>query len=665
MDVFERQSAAMDDIRDGLTRVMADIGSLRGRLQGDFKSNYAVSDLESYLNAMQFHATNLSCRMDATRLETADIPRIPRRAAGRGDRHASNTSNSSSMGDEPDSAIDINDGPPSPCQKSPRRFMLGNRSPPRPAEEDTNSPAPPVATSVPIFQVDDFLDELGEHPGSRPPSPPPRARGRSKSPPACSTYNPTSALSPFSDGNLPGIARSSSVTRSVSEYSAMVQDSEGNTVVPKRMSSIRSGAESEEEAASTLGDLMTIRSPPRKAPRPPPGHDGSDGNGGTAVRKSRSSTIPPSTRESRMGINGSRLFGRKNSFSVPARPTRPGSAQGSTRGPTLSNLALDAARPETPAREVVARASPHHPPPTAQNTTTRHFPRPSISTVASKAGSVRSTSSRLSSVFSRVSFWKHRDEAAAAAAAAEEELEPDDIFGVSLKKSMQVASASVRTHHDGSKSSSRREFPRCVLVCVSFIRDNGGVRVPNIFGGDSSLSPGGDSNNNNNKARVLALKEAFSTPPSYGDGNVDWSGHDVFDAADLVVLFLQQLRRPLITEAVAKRWIVMSKQATLPGSMGIRTDSCLDFWDEALLGVRGAARSLFKLLLNLWGDIADAQELNDMTAERLAACLLNPLMHLPSGKYTTDYMLGLAFLIRKRSEYSIMLREGRKSHAAF
>ena len=41
-------------------------------------------------------------------------------------------------------------------------------------------------------------------------------------------------------------------------------------------------------------------------------------------------------------------------------------------------------------------------------------------------------------------------------------------------------------------------------------------------------------------------------------------------------------------------------------------------------------------------------------------------MHTAPGRYETDLMLGLAFLIRKRSEYSMLLRGSeRKSHAAF
>ena len=47
-----------------------------------------------------------------------------------------------------------------------------------------------------------------------------------------------------------------------------------------------------------------------------------------------------------------------------------------------------------------------------------------------------------------------------------------------------------------------------------------------------------------------------------------------------------------------------------------------------------------------------------MTAERLAACVLKPLMHVTSEKRETDFILALAFLIRKRSEYVDMLREG-------
>lgn len=224
------------------------------------------------------------------------------------------------------------------------------------------------------------------------------------------------------------------------------------------------------------------------------------------------------------------------------------------------------------------------------------------------------------------------------------------VFGVSLAKSMQAAKSTAKTHHSGN-GSSRREFPLCVYKCCGFLQKEG-VEAPDIF-----AEPG-------DGYRVQKLKETFSRAPKYGE-DVNWDNYGVYDAADIVMIFLSQLPKPLITESVAKRWISLSRQATQSGSSSTRTDQCIDFWEEALGGLRGPGRGIFKLLLNLWSSIADAAEKNDMTAERLAQTVLKPLMHTSSEKYSTDYMLGLAFLIRKRSEYTIMLNEGRPSRAAF
>lgn len=692
-DAIEHQAATRDDIKNDLARVMGDMGSLRGRLQGDFRSNYAVSDLASYLDAMQLQATNLGYQLGAAGLDT---PAVPRKSADRGNRHPSSGTNSS-MGDEPDSAIDMNDGPPSPYQRSPNEANFSRGKP----TGDRGRMVGPTTSSLPIVEIEEFLDDIPEP--SRAPTPPPKARARGSSM-LSSTVDTYSTLTPFADGDLPGLARPPSA-RSLSEYSAMLHDSEGNPIVPRRVSSLRSLRESEGDARSTLGSLTGVQ--------PPCGENSYGGysgfenkavitttiTGGAAAREGAEGAAPPPNRDGREGRTSSRLFGRKNSFSVPGRSTRPLSAQGhrrsssAGRGETLllnllsgpgAALAVPASRMDTP------RPEPH--PEAATATAPRHSrkasvatattvatqssggraARPSTGVASSAAASIRSSSSRVSSIFKRMTVWRpgHASSSPRAGGKGEDEEggdpEPDDIFGVSLKKSMQMASSSVRTHHDGSKSSSRREFPRCVLACVNFIKDNGGVRAPHIFGGDVFMSMGGGGGGGGElAARVAALKEGFSAAPHYGEGNIDWARHDVYDAAELIVAFLQQLPRPLVAEAVARRWVVMSKQATLPGSMGLRLDSCIDFWDEALLGIRGASRSLLKLLLNLWGDVADAADANDMTAERLAARLLNPLMHLPAGKYTTDFMLGLAFLIRKRSEYAVMLREGRKSHAAF
>lgn len=691
-DTIERQASVNDDIKSDLTRVMGNMGGLRARLQAEFGSIYAVSDIEKYLDAMQLQATNLGYRLEAERLEARPPPRQAqahaRGAAGdREDRHTH--SGSSSVGDAPDSAIDMNDGPPSPYRRHSKEEP--DSPPDRRLRHDKSLPSLPRLPRLPIVEIDEFIDEidgLGDLPepsssATRAPTPPPKAVARSNS------MVHVSSLSPWT-GHIPGLSRPSSV-RSVSDYGVL--DSEGNPIVPRRMSSLRSLPRSDGDALSTVGSLRGIR-PPRSessfsmyssagtvtttivgGPRAQDPHPVIDSRSNKINTNSGNNNTTTSTNTN--SRPGRRLFGRRSSFSVPGLPTRSGTsnnAAGSGKAHILTALAGPGNALAMPAAraDATSQSYAHSPPapPSPPTPRAHHRANPSVDTTATNAtsasgskglrpstavsstgASIRSNSSRISSMFRRVSVWSPR----LTAEAAPEEPEPDDIFGVSLKKSMQMATATVKTHHDGSKGSSRRDFPRCILSCVSFIKENGGIHAPHIFGGEMA---GGES-----MVRVAALKEGFSTAPYYGEGNIDWAAYDVYDAAELIVLFLQQLPKPLVTEAVAKRWVVLSKQATVPNHL--RLDHCIDFWDEALLGIRGAARSLFKLLLNLWGDVADAAEVNEMTAERLAARMLNPLMHLPAGKYTTDFMLGLAFLIRKRSEYSVMLRDGRKSKAAF
>lgn len=213
---------------------------------------------------------------------------------------------------------------------------------------------------------------------------------------------------------------------------------------------------------------------------------------------------------------------------------------------------------------------------------------------------------------------------------------------------MSVAKGLAGTRHD-SGGSSTRDYPLCILRCVYFIQDHG-LRAPHIFAQEGDLY------------RLQRLKTIFSSPKT-GYGKVmDWNQFTVYEAADLILLFLSELPQPLVPESVAKRWISMSRQATMSGSS--RLDKGIDFWEEALQGIKGPNRSLFKLLLNLWGDVADNVDWNEMPAERLAERMMRPLMHLPQTRYGTDYMLGLAFVVRKRSEYNAGLK-GERSRAAF
>jgi hypothetical protein len=236
----------------------------------------------------------------------------------------------------------------------------------------------------------------------------------------------------------------------------------------------------------------------------------------------------------------------------------------------------------------------------------------------------------------------------------DDEPEPpvDAVFGVPLAKSIQIAKGVASTRHGTSGSSARatREYPLNVLRCVYHIRDCG-LEVPHIFG----LS--GD------QVRLAQLKDLFNSVTTNYGKDLDWSRFTVHEAADLILVFLSELPKPVIPESVGKRWISLSRQATIGGT---RLDQGLDFWEEAMTGIHGPARALFKLLMGLWGDIANAADANMMTAERLAGRVIRPLMHAAAARRETDFMLALAFLIRKRSEYNLAARGApRESNAAY
>ncbi|KAI0392985.1 Rho GTPase activation protein [Xylariaceae sp. FL0594] len=251
------------------------------------------------------------------------------------------------------------------------------------------------------------------------------------------------------------------------------------------------------------------------------------------------------------------------------------------------------------------------------------------------------SSKRLSLSGMRLSSWKsqHVQDTGPATKA---------VFGVTLQRSMQVAKGSSKTHHGGgSGGSSRREFPLCMQKCSLFIKEQG-ARAPGIFAQSGDIF------------RVSKLKEMFSIGPTYGS-DMDWTGYTVYDAADLMLLFLSQLPRPLVPESLVKRWISLTRQTAQSGSHAARLDGCIDFWEEAMSGLGGPSRSLFKLLLNLWADVAAAENETGMSAERLAGVVLKPLVHVEGSKHWTDYKLALGYLIRRRIEYIELLADNKSA----
>lgn len=233
---------------------------------------------------------------------------------------------------------------------------------------------------------------------------------------------------------------------------------------------------------------------------------------------------------------------------------------------------------------------------------------------------------------------------------------PRAVFGVSLSDSMQVAKGIGQDGYgstESRKANSTRGYPLSVLRCVYFIQERG-LQARHIFGQDAD------------HILLAELKEVFSSVDTGYGKILDWDHFTVHEATNLILLFLAELPEPLVPPAAARRWVSLSRQATISGSMALRLDQGIDFWEEAFLGIHDPSRALLRLLLNMWGVVADMSEFNDMTAERLAGRVIRPLMHLPAARFDTDLMLGLAFMIRKRSEYQVKATGGgRRSNAAF
>ena len=338
---------------------------------------------------------------------------------------------------------------------------------------------------------------------------------------------------------------------------------------------------------------------------------------------------------------------------------------------------------------------PEHPPPSPEETPSNPLHsvwseesrppsthRPSLSTSTSSTNPytapTKRSSSRLASAFKGFHFRRNSksqllppDLPLTPTTPTQTPIPAPTVFGTPLAISIPIARGVAGTHHTPGGSSSQT-YPLCILRCVYHLRDSG-LLAPDIFDHHhhhyQTVAPPTD--NGHNPPLVIQLKEIFSSAETSYGRDFAWgdSPFTVYDAADLILLFLSELPTPLVPEGVAKRWIKLSRQATIPGSLAMRLDQGMDFWEEAFMGLKGREKALFKLLLGLWGEVADGEEVNDMTAERLAGRVMGPLMHKGVGEGRgsgdTDVLLGLAFMIRKRAEYNVTLRGGGRSNAAF
>ncbi|GAB1318401.1 GTPase-activating protein SAC7 [Madurella fahalii] len=241
---------------------------------------------------------------------------------------------------------------------------------------------------------------------------------------------------------------------------------------------------------------------------------------------------------------------------------------------------------------------------------------------------------------------------------------PQAVFGVDLKESIRAAPMKIRISHKG-RSTSYRTFPLSVYKCCEFIRRAGGTDG-NIFS-----SPG-------NAYNVSNLKDIFSQPPSYGEQfQFEGSDYTVYDAARLILIFLEELPKPLISQSVVRSWVLLARQAGAIEPPCPRVETGLDFWTEALNRLPTANRNLTKQLLTVFAEVllAASGDITEADARRLASAVSRAMFHQDtdasvlvsnhdtrskeqkrkSTKRNVHPTLALAFLIRKRGEYAISL----------
>ncbi|KAK4097904.1 hypothetical protein N658DRAFT_433193 [Parathielavia hyrcaniae] len=248
---------------------------------------------------------------------------------------------------------------------------------------------------------------------------------------------------------------------------------------------------------------------------------------------------------------------------------------------------------------------------------------------------------------------------------------PEAVFGVDLKESLRVAPMKIRISHKG-RSTSYRTFPLSVYKCCEFIRRAGGTD-PNIF-----ASPG-------NAYNVASLKNVFSLAPSYGEHfQFEGSDYTIHDAARLILIFLEELPKPLISPSVVRSWILLARQGGAIEPPCPRVETGLDFWTEALNRLPTHSRNLTKHLLTLFAEVllAATGRIAGEDARQLASAVSRALFHQDadgggdasnskgsrdrkkkSAKRSVQPTLALAFLIQKRGEYAVLLGEAATTSA--
>jgi hypothetical protein len=188
-----------------------------------------------------------------------------------------------------------------------------------------------------------------------------------------------------------------------------------------------------------------------------------------------------------------------------------------------------------------------------------------------------------------------------------------------------------------------------------------------------------------NAYNVASLKETFSQPPLYGtEFQFEGSEYTPCDAARLILLYLEELPKPLIPPSVVKSWILLARQEGAIEPPSPRVETGLDFWTEALNRLPTANRNLTKHLLTVFAELLLAPsgsgrsrgKITEADARQFASAVSRAMFHQDASagvavghggdgrneeqrrkdaRKNVHPTLALAFLIQKRGEYVVWM----------
>jgi hypothetical protein len=234
---------------------------------------------------------------------------------------------------------------------------------------------------------------------------------------------------------------------------------------------------------------------------------------------------------------------------------------------------------------------------------------------------------------------------------------PSQIFGIALATSIQHSSTAISLKDDDGNHHIYGYVPTIIAECGTFLKDKGKLhgQFP-MSHSDQSIGYDTKGNINNiwpvsSKRKLQELQEVFDYPPTYGMG-FDWASAPYatgFDAAQLIVRYLESLPEPLVPEEYYPRFCtVMTEQSTIEGQ--------IELLQRLLIELPSLNRHLLIYLLDILAVIVANSDVNHVSTAALAEQFRSGILrHSQSKKraHTGSEFKVFEFLIDHQYSFAI------------